>query len=111
MEVSAIFEVQVSKKSDGDVPQTETLKLEIRVISNIKNEGKTHSIPVTYHTFVMYHKGGKVLTCLDVPLRAYNAQVENITALVFLMEIRLDTSGGAEVLHCSTNRERTIWDE
>lgn len=68
--------------SDGDVPQTETLKLEICVISNIKNEGKTHGIPITYHIFVMYHKEGKVLTFLDVSLRAHSVQVENITALL-----------------------------
>lgn len=76
-----------------DVPQTETLKLEICVISNTKNEGETHNIPIICHIFVTYHKGGKVLTSLDVPLRAYNAQAENTTALVFLVEIRFDTSG------------------
>lgn len=41
----------------------------------------------------MYHEGGKVLTSLDVPLRAYDTHVENVTALVFLVEIRFDTSG------------------
>lgn len=46
-----------------------------------------------YHIFVTYPKGGKLLTSLDVPLRAYNAQVENITALVSLVEIRYDSSG------------------
>jgi len=34
-----------------------------------------------------------VLTSLDVTLRAYNEQAENITALVSPVEIRFDTSG------------------
>lgn len=56
-------------------------------------KGKHIISKIMYHIFVTYPKGGKLLTSLDVPLRAYNAQVENITALVSLVEIRYDSSG------------------
>lgn len=70
-----------------------SLELEFCRISNIKTEGETiyhtiYNIPVISHTFITYHKGGKMHTSLSVPPRAYSAQVENTTALVFLVEIR-----------------------